>query len=159
MSHLHYHCTIVGQTCLFLFSSRLVSLLSLVSGRTVIGCHRRGAGPTTAPRRFSFLDKQLGPETPKVRDLRLDGAVRTSMSSCRTLFRQWPRYLPRLLSPGNSRTCGGRLLPFRRTYASISAAELKFGQPLHETHPHILSPGECVYPHYSIVVYGLCLGY
>jgi intermediate cleaving peptidase 55 len=29
-----------------------------------------------------------------------------------------------------------------RSYASISAAELKFGQPLHETHPHLLNPGE-----------------
>lgn len=34
----------------------------------------------------------------------------------------------------------------RRSYASISAADLKFGQPLHETHPHILSPGECALP-------------
>lgn len=32
-----------------------------------------------------------------------------------------------------------------RSYASISAADLKFGQPLHETHPHLLNPGECVY--------------
>lgn len=30
----------------------------------------------------------------------------------------------------------------QRSYASISAADLKFGQPLHETHPHILNPGE-----------------
>ncbi|KAL1970044.1 hypothetical protein VTN77DRAFT_6449 [Rasamsonia byssochlamydoides] len=30
----------------------------------------------------------------------------------------------------------------RRSYASISAAELQFGQPVHETHPHILKPGE-----------------
>ncbi|KAL8940848.1 MAG: hypothetical protein Q9216_002600 [Gyalolechia sp. 2 TL-2023] len=42
-----------------------------------------------------------------------------------------------------------RLLPrFRkgacqsRQYASVSAAELQFGQPLHETHPHLLKPGE-----------------
>ncbi|KAL1986600.1 hypothetical protein VTN96DRAFT_6178 [Rasamsonia emersonii] len=30
----------------------------------------------------------------------------------------------------------------RRSYATISAAELQFGQPVHETHPHILNPGE-----------------
>ncbi|TVY68773.1 Intermediate cleaving peptidase [Lachnellula suecica] len=30
----------------------------------------------------------------------------------------------------------------RRTYASISAAELQFGQPVHETHPHLLRAGE-----------------
>ncbi|KAH7239184.1 peptidase M24, structural domain-containing protein [Fusarium tricinctum] len=29
-----------------------------------------------------------------------------------------------------------------RTYASVSAAELRFGQPVHETHPHILKAGE-----------------
>ncbi|KAI4097760.1 MAG: hypothetical protein LQ344_000032 [Seirophora lacunosa] len=29
-----------------------------------------------------------------------------------------------------------------RSYASLSAAELQFGQPLHETHPHLLKPGE-----------------
>ncbi|PGH11153.1 hypothetical protein AJ80_07255 [Polytolypa hystricis UAMH7299] len=29
-----------------------------------------------------------------------------------------------------------------RLYSSISAAELQFGQPLHETHPHILKAGE-----------------
>ncbi|KAK3303405.1 peptidase M24, structural domain-containing protein [Chaetomium strumarium] len=36
-----------------------------------------------------------------------------------------------------------RGIPKRRSYAtSISAAELEFGQPVHETHPHILKPGE-----------------
>ena len=31
----------------------------------------------------------------------------------------------------------------RRSYATeVSAAELTFGQPLHETHPHLLGPGE-----------------
>ncbi|KAF5871528.1 putative metallopeptidase family m24 protein [Botrytis fragariae] len=30
----------------------------------------------------------------------------------------------------------------RRTYASISASELQFGQPVHETHPHLLNAGE-----------------
>jgi len=29
-----------------------------------------------------------------------------------------------------------------RTFASVSAADLQFGQPLHETHPHLLGPGE-----------------
>ncbi|KAM0502333.1 hypothetical protein ACHAP8_003873 [Fusarium lateritium] len=29
-----------------------------------------------------------------------------------------------------------------RTYASVSASELRFGQPVHETHPHILKAGE-----------------
>ena len=38
---------------------------------------------------------------------------------------------------------GPRRLPAQlRNYASISAAELQFGQPLHETHPHLLKAGE-----------------
>lgn len=31
----------------------------------------------------------------------------------------------------------------RRYQTSISAAELQFGQPLYETHPHLLKAGEC----------------
>lgn len=33
----------------------------------------------------------------------------------------------------------------RRGYATtyVSAADLQFGQPVYETHPHILNPGEC----------------
>ena len=33
----------------------------------------------------------------------------------------------------------------RRSYASISAADLQFGQPVHETHPHLLRAGESTY--------------
>lgn len=29
-----------------------------------------------------------------------------------------------------------------RSYATVSAADLEFGQPVHETHPHLLKPGE-----------------
>jgi intermediate cleaving peptidase 55 len=29
-----------------------------------------------------------------------------------------------------------------RSYATISASDLQFGQPVHETHPHILKAGE-----------------
>ena len=51
-----------------------------------------------------------------------------------------------------------RLHVFRtcRGYASstISAAELKFGQPLHETHPHILGPGECKFSFGYIYICG-----
>ncbi|KAH6690713.1 metallopeptidase family M24 [Plectosphaerella plurivora] len=43
----------------------------------------------------------------------------------------------------------GRLCPLvprprhaTRTYATVSASELQFGQPVHETHPHILKAGE-----------------
>ena len=30
----------------------------------------------------------------------------------------------------------------KRLYTSISAADLQFGQPVHETHPHLLKAGE-----------------
>ncbi|KAJ5303177.1 hypothetical protein N7476_009976 [Penicillium atrosanguineum] len=33
-------------------------------------------------------------------------------------------------------------IPRRAFATSVGAAELKFGQPLHETHPHLLEPGE-----------------
>lgn len=32
-----------------------------------------------------------------------------------------------------------------RSFATISAADLRFGQPLHETHPHILKSGQRMY--------------
>ncbi|KAJ9151037.1 Aminopeptidase-like protein [Coniochaeta hoffmannii] len=32
--------------------------------------------------------------------------------------------------------------PTSRSYATVSASELQFGQPVHETHPHLLAPGE-----------------
>ncbi|OJZ91099.1 hypothetical protein ASPFODRAFT_180405 [Aspergillus luchuensis CBS 106.47] len=67
------------------------------------------------------------------------------MSTCKAAIRQWPRCLrrqaPRISLSHLSRPVLQQPA-LRRTYASISAAELKFGQPLHETHPHILEPGE-----------------
>lgn len=51
---------------------------------------------------------------------------------------------PCLLASRRQATSGsstGRLLA-ARTYATVSAAELQFGQPVHETHPHILKAGE-----------------
>lgn len=73
-----------------------------------------------------------------------------SMSASRSILRQWPRLLCRP-SSNISRRCNAQThLQFARVrwtaprgYATISAAECKFGQPVHETHPHILEPGEC----------------
>jgi hypothetical protein len=51
---------------------------------------------------------------------------------------------PCLLASRRQATSGsstGTLLA-ARTYATVSAAELQFGQPVHETHPHILKAGE-----------------
>ncbi|KAI9370065.1 peptidase M24, structural domain-containing protein [Aspergillus egyptiacus] len=68
------------------------------------------------------------------------------MATCKLFMRQWPRYLRRPMSVGAlSRLSQPRIQTqptLRRGFASISAAELKFGQPLHETHPHLLGPGE-----------------
>ncbi|KAE8166442.1 peptidase M24, structural domain-containing protein [Aspergillus tamarii] len=68
------------------------------------------------------------------------------MSTCKLLTRQWPRYLrcptSRISITSFNRTAFQTRPTLHRAYGSISAAELKFGQPLHETHPHILNPGE-----------------
>ncbi|PGH14992.1 hypothetical protein AJ79_02672 [Helicocarpus griseus UAMH5409] len=69
------------------------------------------------------------------------------MSQAIPSLRQWARY-----AVNSGVTCSSRRLllknacnerPAQRSYASlVSAAELRFGQPLHETHPHILKAGE-----------------
>jgi intermediate cleaving peptidase 55 len=66
----------------------------------------------------------------------------------RTLcLRQWRHCLShsRYCAPRFQCNLPSRQAACRRTYASISAAELHFGQPVHETHSHILEPGECLY--------------
>lgn len=42
-----------------------------------------------------------------------------------------------------ARTSFGPLTSIR-SFVTVNAADLRFGQPLHETHPHILRPGECM---------------
>ncbi|KAJ5646932.1 hypothetical protein N7490_003304 [Penicillium lividum] len=67
------------------------------------------------------------------------------MATCRSLVRQCALQLRRTprLSRSSYQTLGRIQVPLRRAYTtSVGAAELKFGQPLHETHPHLLSPGE-----------------
>lgn len=68
------------------------------------------------------------------------------MSTCTLFTRQWSRRLrcptSRISLKSVNRPALQSHPTLRRAYASISAAELKFGQPLHETHPHILNPGE-----------------
>jgi intermediate cleaving peptidase 55 len=65
------------------------------------------------------------------------------MATCRSLARVCAQLRPsgRFIIP--SRPCLASSRVPRRAYAtSVAAAELKFGQPLHETHPHLLEPGE-----------------
>jgi hypothetical protein len=59
------------------------------------------------------------------------------MRSCRTLLRAVSRPQPALTRSRPS--CLAQVS--RRTL--ISAADLQFGQPLHETHPHLIAPGDC----------------
>lgn len=68
------------------------------------------------------------------------------MATCRSLVRQGAlqlRLASRVLNHPSRHFLARNPIPLRRTYAtSVAAADLKFGQPLHETHPHILEPGE-----------------
>ncbi|KAL2366612.1 hypothetical protein RJZ56_000445 [Blastomyces dermatitidis] len=68
------------------------------------------------------------------------------MSRTLPSLRQWARYATNYPVSCSGRGCLLRSsfnkLAARRFYASVSAAELRFGQPLHETHPHILKAGE-----------------
>ncbi|QGI78179.1 unnamed protein product [Fusarium fujikuroi] len=55
------------------------------------------------------------------------------------------RSISAISTPTRTTTC--RALPLdapasRRAYAVVSAADLRFGQPVYETHPHILKPNE-----------------
>lgn len=52
-----------------------------------------------------------------------------------------PRCPPRILASASASN-GCMTSQFHRSYASVSATELQFGQPVYETHPHLLRPGE-----------------
>jgi hypothetical protein len=62
---------------------------------------------------------------------------RSSMRSCRTILRAVSRPQPVLNRPRLS------CLPQIPRRTVVSAADLQFGQPLHETHPHLIAPGDC----------------
>ncbi|EGE03757.1 Intermediate cleaving peptidase [Trichophyton interdigitale] len=62
------------------------------------------------------------------------------MSTGTRLWRQCSRNIPSLQARVPQSSVIAATL--RRGYSSISAAELQFGQPLHETHPHLLKAGE-----------------
>lgn len=65
------------------------------------------------------------------------------MAACRSLVRQCVINLRSSRPLSHSLRQLPRCNPLSRSYAtSVAAAELRFGQPLHETHPHILSAGE-----------------
>lgn len=67
-----------------------------------------------------------------------------STRSIRTLPRVLRQSVLRAQLQQQNTTCARRLLHTTtiRREETISAADLTFGQPLHETHPHLLRPGE-----------------
>lgn len=70
--------------------------------------------------------------------------LRTSMQSCAHTLKNCVRATAIYAAAPRCRTLIERRdSPTQhRFYASVSAAELQFGQPLRETHPHLLKPGE-----------------
>ena len=65
------------------------------------------------------------------------------MQLCASALNKYTRPLLLPFAAPNTRLpLPGRLSAQLRRFASVSAAELKFGQPLPETHPHLLKPGE-----------------
>ena len=75
--------------------------------------------------------------------LRNQSRIRQSMSNWRTLC-QLPKFGHRRQVSCLSHLPSdfSRLRPQCRQYSSVHASELSFGQPLHETHPHLLKAGE-----------------
>lgn len=73
---------------------------------------------------------------PSVAALRVRATSRTSLLDHATpQTPTLPRELLGLIQQHHRR-------PIARHYASVSASELQFGQPVYETHPHVLKPGE-----------------
>jgi hypothetical protein len=68
------------------------------------------------------------------------------MRSCRTLLRAVSRPQPALFRPRPS------CLPQVPRRTVVSAADLQFGQPLHETHPHLIAPGDCNPPYIPLLL-------
>lgn len=79
-------------------------------------------------------------------------SIHSSMQSC-------VQALNKCIRPVGSRTSASiaRQAPRRlstghnRSYSSVSAGELRFGQPVHETHPHLLEAGER-----KLIAFDLC---
>ncbi|ESZ95625.1 hypothetical protein SBOR_4021 [Sclerotinia borealis F-4128] len=69
----------------------------------------------------------------------LEGTSRVPLWSSSTPLSLRPRCRAQVASAATSRRTTYQP---KRTYASLSASELQFGQPVHETHPHLLNAGE-----------------
>ena len=86
---------------------------------------------------------------------------RTSINSCRVLMSssvgfRTVRPLLRTRWRPIVRQSATTTIRHRRWIQSVSAADLKFGQPLHETHPHLLEPGERKVPYLKILDVIVC---
>ncbi|KAI9877181.1 MAG: hypothetical protein M1830_004616 [Pleopsidium flavum] len=67
--------------------------------------------------------------------------MRTTLRAVHPCFRSRP-FKNQRCRLHNCLGSGAVTVSSRRSYVSVSAAELRFGQPVHETHPHLLKAGE-----------------
>lgn len=104
------------------------------SNHHLFSCLRRGRDASLLPRQPGLSSITMRIRIPPASSLAVPRRVRCSR----------PRTLPSLV-PSQSRDGPATCSTSRgsRSYASVSAAQLQFGQPVYETHPHILKPGEC----------------
>ena len=71
------------------------------------------------------------------------GQIHSSMQPCVHALNKCMRPVTLRTSASISRQAPGSFsTEHNRSYASVSAGELRFGQPVHETHPHLLKAGE-----------------
>lgn len=66
----------------------------------------------------------------------------TSMKSCRYGLQRLALRKPIRVFSDSPIDRARKAAVATRHHSSVSAAELQFGQPLHETHPHLLKAGE-----------------
>ena len=108
-----------------------------------------------------WLEKLRGIETaPRIVELLALWSHNPSMLLCLHAARRCTRQSATRITLSSTKCALRREAPHSqcRPYASttsVAAAELQFGQPLHETHPHLLKAGESKY--YGIKIRNLRL--
>lgn len=103
------------------------------SNHHLFSCLRRGRDASLLPRQPGLSSITMRIRIPPASSLAVPCRVRCSR----------PRTLPSLVSSQSRDGPATYTSRASRSYASVPAAQLQFGQPVHETHPHILKPGEC----------------
>lgn len=79
-------------------------------------------------------------------DMQLEAFNKQSTKHCMPTFRPWRMRVGAYMLRASWRpqACLARRCFLRQAgrRGMVSASELQFGQPLHETHPHLIAPGE-----------------